>query len=56
MCVEVAEDELGRLEQPAGGLDLPDLAEPAPTEALDQPVALQRAGQFFLADQANRHD
>src|SRR5262249_21959633 len=39
--VEVAEDELDGLEQPAGGLTLPDLAEAAAAQRLDQAVARQ---------------
>ena len=40
--VEVAEDELHRLEQPARRLDLPDLAETAAAQALDQPIPAKR--------------
>ena len=42
--VEVAEDELDGLEDAAGGLDLPDLAEAAAAEPLDQPVARSGPG------------
>ena len=46
--VEVAENELDGLEQPAGGFTLPDFPEPAPAERLDQAIARQRlvAGRF----------
>src|SRR5262249_43010956 len=37
--VEVAEDELDGLEEPAGRLTLPDLAEAAAAQGLDQAVA-----------------
>ena len=40
--VEVAVDELDRLEDAAGGFALPDLAEPAAAEPLDEPVAGDR--------------
>ncbi len=52
---KVAEDELCSLKEAAGSLDFPDFAEPAAAEPLEQPVPLERAGQFFLADQTDRH-
>src|SRR5262249_45209868 len=44
---EVAEDELDGLEEAAGGLALPDLAEAAAAEALDEPVFGDRLGVAF---------
>src|SRR5205807_1356947 len=42
--VEVAVDELDGLEQAAGRLALPDLAEAAVANRFNEPVALQRLG------------
>ena len=42
--VEVAVDELDGLEEAAGGFALPDLAEAAAAEPLDEPVAGDRLG------------
>src|SRR4051794_3498156 len=51
--LEVAEDEFDGLEQAAGGLGLPDFAEAAPTQPLDEPVT----GDWFrLTCDPLRHD
>src|SRR5581483_7499824 len=46
-AAEVAEDELDGLVQTAGGFGLPDLAEAAAAEALDELVARNRLGVAF---------
>ena len=51
--VGVAADELDGLEEAAGGLALPDLAEAAAAQRLDEPVAGQRLGAR-LPDQTAR--
>ena len=45
--LQVAVDELDGLEQAAGGLGLPDFAEAAAAQALDQPVAGDGLGSSF---------
>jgi hypothetical protein len=53
--IEIAKDELGRLQQSAGCLDFPDFSKSTSAQALDQLVAPKWAWKFFLADQTNRH-
>ena len=43
-ALEVAEDELDGLEEAAGGLALPDLAEAAAAQRLDEAVARDGGG------------
>jgi hypothetical protein len=47
--VQAAVNELDGLEQAAGGLALPDLAEAAAAQALDQAVSGDRLGVGFSA-------
>ena len=54
--VEIAENKLRGFQEPARRLDFPHLPKAAATKTLYEPVALERTGQFFLANQANWHD
>src|SRR5208283_1793923 len=51
--LQVSEDELDRLEEPAGRFDLPDLAEPASAQALAELVSGDGLG---LALDPDRHE
>src|SRR5262249_36750120 len=51
--IEFAVDELDRLEEPAGGLGLPDFAEAAAAEPFDQPITRNRLG---VALDSDRHE